>query len=110
MEFIVGFKPLFPVEAFTGAISENREVKGGNLCIRRMQINEREETKEKRHRYLEIRLQRCARLSAPPPEEGVSTPPGGGGQHPPWRWRPEWNTELGSEYRTFNEKLNLILI
>lgn len=99
MEFIVGFKPLFPVEAFTGAISENREVKGGNLCIRRMQINEREETKDKRHRHLEIRLQRCARQSA-----------GGGGQHPPRWWRPAWNTEPGAEYRTFNEKLNLILI
>lgn len=49
MEFIVGFKPLFPSEAFTGA---NREVKGGNLCVRRMLINEREETKDKRRRHL----------------------------------------------------------
>lgn len=42
--FAVGWKPLFPVAAFTQAISENPEIKGGNFGGGEMQINERKQS------------------------------------------------------------------
>lgn len=44
--FAAGFKPLFPVAAFTEAISEAPRIKGGNFGGGEMQINDREETKD----------------------------------------------------------------
>lgn len=61
--FAGGFKPLFPVAASTEAISENPQIKGGNFGGGGMQINEREETKDKHLRHLQMRLQRRTRPS-----------------------------------------------